>query len=274
MAQNFIYQSDIRELVFLHREKEYGAYLLRKAYDKHMALALGLAISFFTTCISIPLIINWLSPANGKAATATTPGSIKFEEINVPSKDPVIIPNTQSIASIKNLVKFLAPVIREDYKVAEEYIPKQVDFRDADVGNRTIAGNTELVGLYDENENIAVKVPEVIKEKEPVSQTYNWVEIMPAFESGGEEGFLAYLGANIRYPEVAKRAGIEGRILAQFIVSKTGKISDITIIKGIGGGCDEEAIRVLSSMPNWKPGRQNGLPVNVKMSVPISFRLK
>ena len=96
---------------------------------------------------------------------------------------------------------------------------------------------------------------------------------MPTFP-GGEEAFYTYVGKKIEYPEIAKRAGVEGKVYIQFVVRSDGKVTDVTVAKGIGAGCDEEAVRVVKSMPNWKPGRQNGHPVNVKISVPIVYKLQ
>jgi protein TonB len=96
---------------------------------------------------------------------------------------------------------------------------------------------------------------------------------MPTFP-GGDEALYSFVGKQIVYPEIAKRAGVEGKLYIQFVVRTDGKVSDVTVQKGIGAGCDEEAVRVVRSMPNWKPGRQNGHPVNVRISIPIVFKLQ
>jgi protein TonB len=104
--------------------------------------------------------------------------------------------------------------------------------------------------------------------KEPVIYTY--VEKMPT--TGYE--FNKYLAENIHYPDTARMNNIQGRVIVKFVVNEDGSISDCTIIKGIGGGCDEEALRVAKNMPAWKnPGTQNGVPVKVYYSLPIVFKL-
>lgn len=80
-----------------------------------------------------------------------------------------------------------------------------------------------------------------------------------------------YLKANVRYPEMAKKHKIHGRVLGQFVVNKNGTTSDVKVVKGLGGGCDEEAVRVLEHMPKWKCGKQNGVPVRVYINLPIEF---
>jgi len=78
---------------------------------------------------------------------------------------------------------------------------------------------------------------------------------------------------NIKYPEVARTSGITGTVYVQFVVEKDGSISDVKVVRGIGGGCDEEAVRVVKSMPRWKPGKQRGQPVRVYFTLPIEFKL-
>jgi protein TonB len=99
------------------------------------------------------------------------------------------------------------------------------------------------------------------------------VEIMPTFP-GGEEKLMEYLSKNIKYPEIAKQTGIEGIVFISFVVESNGEITNINKLRGIGGGCDEESIRVIKNMPTWEPGIQQGRPVRVQVNLPISFELK
>lgn len=84
---------------------------------------------------------------------------------------------------------------------------------------------------------------------------------------------MEYLSGNITYPEDAKEKGISGRVFIQFVIEKDGSVSNVKVMKGIGGGCDEEAVRVVKSMPKWKPGKQKGKPVRVNYILPVSFKL-
>lgn len=98
------------------------------------------------------------------------------------------------------------------------------------------------------------------------------VEMQPEFE-GGLDAFHKYIMNEIKYPRQAREAGVEGRVDVQFVVGKDGSLSDVRAIKGIGAGCDAEAVRVLQNAPSFKPGTQNGKPVFVRMVVPIVFKL-
>lgn len=104
-------------------------------------------------------------------------------------------------------------------------------------------------------------------------EVFEVVEKMPRFPNGGMPGLMQYLGKNIRYPEAAHKAGTQGRVTVQFVVAKDGSIGNVSVLRGVDPALDAEAIRVISSMPNWEPGMQKGKPVNVKFTVPVMFRL-
>lgn len=109
-------------------------------------------------------------------------------------------------------------------------------------------------------------------EEEVADEIFDIVEDQPT-PPGGMGAFYKYVGKSIKYPNQARRMGIEGRVFVQFIVDKTGQLTNVKAIKGIGAGCDEEAVRILKGAPKWKPGKQRGRPVKVRMILPITFKL-
>jgi protein TonB len=98
------------------------------------------------------------------------------------------------------------------------------------------------------------------------------VQEMPVF-SGGEDEMYKYLAANIKYPQEARELGIQGKVYIEFVIEPDGSVSHVTVKRGIGSGCDEEAARVVSSMPKWNPGKQNGQAVRVLLTLPVKFVL-
>jgi protein TonB len=114
-----------------------------------------------------------------------------------------------------------------------------------------------------------VHVDEEVVEEEPI---FIVVESAPGFP-GGTAALMQFLTENIKYPIMAREANIQGTVFLSFIVSKTGEISDIAVLRGIGGGCDEEAVRVVGLMPEWEPGKQRGIAVNVRFTLPVKFIL-
>ena len=99
------------------------------------------------------------------------------------------------------------------------------------------------------------------------------VEKSPEFP-GGNDSLYAFIGRNIKYPEMAKKNKIEGRVFVTFVIEKDGQVSSAKLLRDIGGGCGEEALRVVNSMPKWKPGTQRGNPVRVQFNLPIMFQLQ
>ena len=116
-----------------------------------------------------------------------------------------------------------------------------------------------------------VKIQEV-EEKEDPDQIFLVVEETAA-PTGGMPAFYEYVGKKLKYPAQARRMGIEGKVFVEFVIERDGSITDVKAIKGIGAGCDEEAVRVLQSAPKWKPGKQRGKPVRQRMVLPIAFKL-
>ncbi len=128
------------------------------------------------------------------------------------------------------------------------------------------------------NEDTKVAPAPVIVQQAPVEEeeaqlVFTIVEDQPA-PIGGMDAFYKYVADNLKYPSMARRNNIEGRVFIRFVVEKDGSLSDVSVLKGIGGGCDEEAVRVVKEAPKWKPGKQRGRPVRVQMILPIVFKLE
>ena len=115
--------------------------------------------------------------------------------------------------------------------------------------------------------------PEIEEEEIVEAEIFKVVEEMPEFP-GGAAKLMEYIQKNIKYPMMARESDIQGRVFVNFVVEPDGSISNVTVMRGIGGGCDEEAVRVVNSMPNWKPGKQRGSAVRCAYTVPIIFKLQ
>ena len=138
------------------------------------------------------------------------------------------------------------------------------------IGAFNVVGNDEVGGeVLKAKEEIAQ--PEPPKEEE--NKIFDVVEEQPSFP-GGDGALMQWLRDNIKYPVIAAENGIEGRVIVQFVVSKTGSISDVRVARSVDPSLDKEAVRVVSSMPNWTPGKQNGSAVNVRFTLPVTFKLQ
>jgi protein TonB len=162
---------------------------------------------------------------------------------------------------------------QEEPKPQPVEVPKQttqLEIVEDDVEVEDIEINAEV----DQTEVIEEYVPVEVEEEE-VSETevFTIVEEMPAYP-GGDAKLYEYLGKNIKYPQIARESGIQGRVFVNFVVEPDGSVSNVKVMRGIGGGCDEEAVRVIKTMPKWKPGKQRGKAVRVTYTIPVVFKLQ
>jgi len=168
----------------------------------------------------------------------------------------------------------IIPITEQKVKPPPPPPPKQVVT--INVVEDDVEVDDEIIIDVEATEDMEVEeyIPIQVDEEEVVEeQIFMVVESMPAFP-GGESALNKYLYENIKYPQMAKESGIQGRVFVTFVVEKNGKVTDVKVLRGIGGGCDEEAIRVVKGMPSWSAGKQRGKPVRVQFNLPIKFTLQ
>jgi protein TonB len=265
------------DLVFEGKNQAYGAYQLRKDTGKRNIKALILTV---VTIIAIGLLV-WAKVAienqlNSHVAIETDVELSKLaqkKETKVERKEPVKIEmEKQVVEKVKSSVKFTAPEIKKDNEVnPEDEIKSQDDLSKTNtaIGSFDVKGNDEEGGEVLKAQQVAVD--EAPKEEE--TKVFDVVEQMPSFP-GGDAALMKFLSDHIKYPVVAEENGIQGRVIATFVVERDGSITDVKVIKSVDPSLDKEAIRVLKSMPKWIPGKQNGSAVRVKYTVPVTFRLQ
>ena len=261
---NNVTSNDRNDIVFEERNHTYGAFQIRRDYNRRVAFILGGMILVTFAFFGLKLILD------NRSADSTldnvkldvtqidlTPPADKNEPPPPPPPPPPPVAET---------IKFVPPVIKDD-AVEDEPPPPQEKIAETNVGTTTQEGTGEDVSVPGD----AGTGP--VEEKAP--EIFTVVEQMPEFPGGAAE-MMKYIQKNIHYPEIEKEAGITGRCFVKFVVETDGSISNVEVLKGVpgGGGCDKEAVRVIKSMPKWNIGKQNGRPVRVYFNVPISFRLQ
>ena len=138
------------------------------------------------------------------------------------------------------------------------------------------AEETNFASLEETGEDVVIKhIPVTVDEEVVVEDDiFVVVEENPQFPNGGTAGLLQYLGKNIKYPTIPQENGTQGRVTVQFVVNKDGSIVDVKVIRGVDPYLYKEAVRVISTMPKWIPGKQRGVPVRCKFTVPVTFKLQ
>ena len=277
MAKIDLIDNSWTDLVFEGKNKEYGAYVLRRDTGKRNVKALvwvmiGIALIFAIAYANLAI-------QNAMKQNATIDTDVELsklaqkKEAKVERKEPVKVEVEQKVVEkVKSSVKFTAPEIKKDDEVKPEDEIKSQD----DLSKTNTAIGTFDVKGNDEAEGEVLKAKEVVvdeKPKEEETKVFDVVEQMPSFP-GGDAELMKFLSTHIKYPVVAEENGIQGRVIATFVVERDGSISDVKVIKSVDPSLDKEAIRVLKSMPKWIPGKQNGSAVRVKYTVPVTFKLQ
>lgn len=263
------------DLVFEGKNKEYGAYVLRKDTGKRNLHALIIVIVTIAVIFAVVFAKVAIQNAMPKKVAITTDVELsqlaQKKEAKVERKEPVKVEVEKVIEKVKSSVKFTAPEIKKDEEVKpEEELKSQDDLAKTTtaIGSFDVKGNDEAAGEV-------LKAKEVIAEEKPKEEekVFDVVEQMPSFP-GGQAALLEYLSKNIRYPAVAEENGVQGRVIVTFVVERDGSITDVKVIKQVDPSLDKEAARVVKSMPHWIPGKQNGAAVRVKYTVPVTFKLQ
>lgn len=257
--------NDLDEIVFEKRNKDYGAYEIRKKYNRRINRAFLISLLIMLIAVSIPTILSLINNALDNVEMQQNVELNMLQEPPPLDKDepPPPPPPPEPPPPVQETIKFTPPVVTEEPIKEEDIPPPQEEITNA--GKTTQEGTEGVIELPDEGTG-----NEIIEE---VPEIFTIVEQMPEFP-GGEEKLFEYLQKNIKYPALAKENGITGTVYVTFVVKGDGKIDDVKKLRGIGGGCDEEALRVVKNMPPWKPGRQNGKNVMVQYNLPIRFTLR
>ncbi len=266
-ANNDIFSREWYEMIFDSKNHEYGAYELRRNSSKRHIWALFISSIVFVLFVSAPVLLRQIIPEKEEMdVSVRVLTDIKLEK----PKEVSILKEVPPPPPMRNTIKFTPPVIKPDEMVQEEEQPimqkEAVEAKEA-ISNVTFDKGTD---------DVAAPVATAEKQAEITEETekpFIIVEQMPQFP-GGEREMMKFIKSNLRYPTTAIEMGISGTVTVSFVVDRDGKITRIKVIRGIGGGCDEEAVRILERMPVWTPGKQRGIAVLVSYSVPFKFVLQ
>lgn len=263
------------ELVFEHRNKDYGAYVIRKTYSDTMVKACFITFSAVALLLGSAVVASNL---NSTMPVAEIPKSTeeliwdtvemdisKEKKMEIPAEQPLQKPHEPASAAPNTAL----PTEVIDAAV----VTHSVDAEDPHNGQGDPnALGTSATATATTN-NTLTSTPSAVTVAAQPQVDLVWSEVMPEYE-GGIKGLVRFLAANIIYPEQAKITGKEGTVYISFVVDENGYVTGAKVVKGIGFGCDEEALRVVNKIPKWKSAGMNaGKPVRVRFNLPVSFKL-
>ena len=259
MAKDKIKAPAFDDIVFEVRNKDYGAYMLRKKYKRNVLISLLLGIIIICTAVITPYLNA--KALEGKQKRTEHQVEIKMENLEQPNDlvappPPPPPPPAETAAP----AKYVPPTVVDSVKPEETAQLMTADEAQVEIQNEDVND----VGIQE--------VKEEVKEAEPEPEPFIVVEEMPMFP-GGEEALLEYVHNHTEYPEIARENNIQGKVTVNFCVNPDGSVSRATILQGVDPELNKEALRVVNSLPKFKPGKQGGVPVAVWYRLPISFRL-
>jgi len=275
MNTNNIYTEDFLDILFDGRNKDYGAYDLRRSQDRRVRNAIIGTASIALVVIGGYVLSNNLVAASmpDRKVDKIVLKTIEMPEIEKPITTPPPPPKVETPPPARSSIAFTTPEISPD-DVTENQMPP-ID----SIGNKTVS-TTNSIGddvngvdapaIVGTGSGVVTELPPAV---DHVTK-FTFVEVMPSFP-GGEEALAKFLKKNVNYPNMAIENGIQGKVFVQFVVDWEGNITDVKTVGAVkGGGLEQEAMRVVKAMPKWKPGKQNGSAVNVQFNLPVGFQLE
>lgn len=248
------------DIVFENRNKEYGAYSLRKKYNRNVLIAMLIGTVLVATAIITPYLNA--KAAESKAKATERQVEIVMENLDQPAETvappPPPPPPPQDVVQ---QAAYVPPVVVDSIRPEDEVQLMTADQAAIEVQDQEVV------------EEIAIVAEEIAEEEDENAEPFVVVEEMPMFP-GGEVELLRYIMENTQYPEVAKENNIQGKVIVRFCVTAKGGVDKVEILKGVDPELDKEAIRVVKTLPAFKPGKQGGKPVPVWYMVPINYTLK
>ena len=270
-----------RDIVFEGKNKEFGAYVLRQTSPARHTKAIvwvlaAVAVILVLLILSVNDVFKRAEEEQIVTATEqemTTFDAEEFEEeiqeeeiFELPEPEEIIAP--EEVANSQQVTDLL--IVQDEEIEEDKQVKNQEDIRE----NEAQLGTVDITEGVNDLNKIEVKeqvIAEPVVDDEPLSIAL--VEQKPSFP-GGEAAMYTWLGNNIVYPPAASEEGAQGRVVVEFVVGKDGSITNVRVVRPRHPARDREAVRVVSAMPTWVPGRNNGQPVKVTYTLPVTFKLQ
>jgi protein TonB len=271
MEHAAILTADYLDIIFDNRNKNYGGYELRKHYNQRATRATLGVLAAILLLIGAHALASQFQPVENIALKNER--AIDISSLDIETPKPKMQLEHAPPKPPAPTQAFSAPKIVQNNEVVEA-APTQEDIKDKEIGTVTTDGDpngTEAAISLNTGTGGTGAAPTGLVEAPAIASNKieDIVQQMPEFIGNIGE----YLARNIQYPQMARESGVSGRVVIRFVVNEDGSVSGAQVIKGIGAGCEEEALRVINSMPKWRPGKQNGKAVKVYYTLPVNFKL-
>lgn len=256
------HKSAFDEILFEHRNKNYGAYVLRRSYKRHLLIASAVGLVFFLAIVFFDDIHKWIK--GEKELDTTKP----YHVVPVDLMNPEVI-------KVPEPPKEEPPSRESQTKPPPEKKPKPPRQVTANTPVKVVEKNEDPVIIADSTTKGATTPGDSIKNQIPPKKDTIAQETrrVPPSYFNDEQAIYAYLLRNVVYPQAAREKLIQGTVVVSLYIDTLGHVESPAIVSGIGYGCDEETLRVIGNMPSWTPGKINGRPARMKVTLPVRFRL-
>jgi periplasmic protein TonB len=257
MKKSIEKNSKFDDIVFENRNKKYGAYILRTRYNQNVLFSILIGTIIIVTVVITPYL-------NAKSLETKHKQSERQVEIKMENLDQ---PNDQIAPP--------PPPPPADVMLQQKYIPPEVvdSVKPEDMKQLMTADQAQVEVKNEEAVEVVAEVKEEIQDLDTEVAPFVVVEESPEFPGGINE-LLKYIGLHLNYPEIARENNIQGKVIIKFCVTSKGGVNQVSILKGVDPALDAEAVRVVTTLPTFKPGKQGGKPVPVWFLVPIVFAIK
>ena len=270
------------DIVFENKNKDFGAYTMRRKSDGRHNKSMIVVVIFIIIVFILASVVQTIQqkweeaqPKDTIEQVVTSVDNAAEEEEEEEVQERIEQPEPEALPEeIRNSVKVTELLIAKDEEVTKD---DEIQSQDELKETQTAFGQTNFNEGTDDRNVVREHKNEVIveeKKPEPVKEeVFRAVEQMPRFP-GGEQALMKYLSTHINYPTMAMENNVQGRVVVQFVVTKTGKIGEVKVVRSVDRDLDKEAVRVCKTLPDFIPGKMNGQAVNVWYTLPVSFKLQ
>jgi protein TonB len=258
MNSFFSERIDFDDLIFESRNKEYGAYILRRRYNLKVIISIIIASSIFIAFIVFPYLQALSKSHDAGREIRPRYVEVKMEKMEPPKEEIIIppAPDPPPPNTITN-IKYVAPVVLP----AEKPQPTVDEVLASNPANEQLL----VAGRGNSDELITGQ------EGDSSDEAFITVEIRPTFKGGDIEKFRDWVQKRTNYPQIAQDNGIQGKVILTFVVEKDGSVSNVRVVKSVDKILDDEAVKAIMASPKWSPGLQMGRPVRVRFYIPLVF---